>query len=50
VRLRNQFSELWPETFTWNYLLQDPKEFRVEITKLKPLPDAVEAQPLNCGH
>ena len=50
VRLRNQFAELWPETFAWNYLLQSPKEFRVEITKLKPLPDAIEAQPLNCGH
>jgi uncharacterized protein (DUF2249 family) len=50
VRLRNQFTELWPETFAWNYLLQSPGEFRVVITKLKPLPDAVEAQPLNCGH
>jgi uncharacterized protein (DUF2249 family) len=50
VRLRNPFTKLWPETFAWNYLLQAPKEFWIEITKLKPLPDAVEAQSLNCGH
>ena len=50
VRLHNQFSELWPGTFAWKYLMQGPEEFRIEITKLQPLPEAAIAEPLSCGH
>jgi uncharacterized protein (DUF2249 family) len=50
VRLQKQFAELWPGTFDWKYLLQSPNEFHIRITKLQPLPETVEAEPLNCGH
>ena len=50
VRLRNQISELWPGTLAWEYLAQNPDEYRIQITKLKSLPESVEASPLNCGH
>jgi len=50
VRLHQQFSGLWPETFAWKYLVQGPDEFRIQITKLKPLPETVEAELLSCGH
>lgn len=50
VRLKNQFSELWPDTFAWEYLAQSPEECRVQITKLKPLPEVAEVAPLSCGH
>jgi len=50
ARLHKQFTELWPETFAWKYLVQDPEEFRIQITKLKPLPETVAAEPLSCGH
>lgn len=50
VRLQKQFSELWPGTFAWKYLRQSPNEFHIEIAKLKPLLETVEAQPLSCGH
>lgn len=50
VRLRQQFSESWPETFEWKYLAQGPVEFRIQITKLKPLPDVAAPHPLACGH
>lgn len=50
VRLKNQFAELWPETFAWNYLVQNPEECQVQITKLKPLPDFTEVAAFSCGH
>jgi len=37
VRMRDQFSAQWPGTFTWEHLVQGPEEFRIKITKLKPL-------------
>ena len=50
ARLRNQFSELWPGTFAWKYLMQGPEEFRIEITKLQPLAETSLPEPLSCGH
>jgi uncharacterized protein (DUF2249 family) len=37
VRMQNQFAAQWPGTFTWEHLVQGPDEFRIKITKLKPL-------------
>ena len=37
VRMRDQFAEEWPGTFAWEHLAQGPEEFRIKITKLKPL-------------
>ena len=50
ARMRTQFAELWPGTFEWKYLVQGPDEFRIQITKLKPLPETVAAFPLACNH
>lgn len=50
LRLKKQFGELWPETFAWKYLVQGPGECHVQITKLKPLPEALEVEALSCGH
>jgi uncharacterized protein (DUF2249 family) len=49
VRLQKQFAGLWPGTFTWKYLASGPEEFRIEITKLKPLPATAAPEPLVCG-
>jgi uncharacterized protein (DUF2249 family) len=49
VRLKNQFSELWPDAFGWQYLVKNPNEYRIQITKLKPLPAAVVASPFDCA-
>jgi len=48
--LQKQFAELWPETFAWKYLVHGPEEFRIQITKLKPLPETMPPGPLSCGH
>lgn len=37
AKLRHQLAAQWPESFTWEYLTQEPENFRVKITKLKPL-------------
>jgi uncharacterized protein (DUF2249 family) len=37
ARLRDQFAAQWPGTFTWEKLPADPGEFRIKVTKLKPL-------------
>jgi uncharacterized protein (DUF2249 family) len=50
ARLYQQFTGLWPETFDWKYLVQGPEEFRIQITKLKPLPETATPEPLSCGH
>ena len=50
ARLREQFATLWPETFAWEYLVEGPDEFRIKITKLKPLPAPAEAvADCSCG-
>jgi uncharacterized protein (DUF2249 family) len=50
VRMHHQFSELWPGTFEWKYLVQGPDEFHIQIRKLKPLPTTTAPEPLTCGH
>ena len=52
VPLRYQFAAEFPETFTWEYLERGPEDFRVRLTKLKPLPPPVEpGQSYGCsGH
>jgi uncharacterized protein (DUF2249 family) len=39
--LRRQFDAEFPGTFTWEYLERGPEDFRIQLTKLKPLPAAV---------
>jgi|SRR5208337_1988745 len=51
VPLFYQFSAQWPGMFTWDHLVKGPDEFRVKITKLKPLGEAVEPVATGCaGH
>ena len=49
VPLRYQFAAQWPDTFTWEHLVNLPGEARVKITKLKA--PAAPAQPVAecCG-
>jgi uncharacterized protein (DUF2249 family) len=50
VPLRYQFAAQWPDTFTWEHLANGPKEFRVKITKLKPLEEPSESTAATaCG-
>ena len=49
VPLYYQFSALWPGTFEWRHLVKGPEEFRVKITKLKPLEQPAEPLPSCCG-
>jgi len=50
ARMQKQFAELWPGAFEWKYLVQGPDEFRIQITKLKPLPETAAPEPLVCSH
>jgi len=51
VPLRYQFAAQWPDTFTWEYLVNIPGEARVKITKLKALSAPVEPIATACaGH
>src|SRR4249919_629098 len=49
VPLYYQFSAQWPGAFTWEHLVKGPDEFRVQITKLRPLTETVESVPSCCG-
>jgi uncharacterized protein (DUF2249 family) len=49
VRLQQQFAAQWPGTFTWQYLAQGQDEFRVKITKLKPLGEPLTPVATSCG-
>jgi uncharacterized protein (DUF2249 family) len=40
VPLYYQFSAEWPNAFTWEHLVKGPDEYRVKITKVKPVPVA----------
>lgn len=42
IPLRYQFAAQWPDTFTWERLVNIPGEARVKITKLKALAAPVE--------
>src|SRR5262245_19087850 len=37
VPLYYQFSAEWPGAFTWEHLVKGPTEYRVKITKVKPV-------------
>jgi uncharacterized protein (DUF2249 family) len=41
-----QFSAEWPGTFTWDYVLKEPEEVRVRITKIK---NVTVDQPVGSG-
>ncbi len=49
VPLRYQFAAQWPDTFIWQHLVKGPEEFRVKITKLKPLGEPAEPVASACG-
>src|SRR3569832_2236948 len=48
VPLYYQFDAMFPEAFTWEYLLQGPEEFHVKITKLRAI-TAPATAPVPCG-
>lgn len=48
VPLRYQFAAQWPDTFSWEHLVKGPREFRVKITKLKPLREPDEPSYGEC--
>jgi len=48
VPLRYQFEHEFNGAFTWEYLEQGPEEFRVKITKLKPV-QSPDSMPGGCG-
>ena len=51
ARLRDQFAAQWPGTFTWEKLTAEPGEFRIKITKLKPLGESAVPAASSCnGH
>jgi uncharacterized protein (DUF2249 family) len=51
LRLRDQFAAQWPGTFTWESLPATPGEFRIKISKLKPLGEAAVPVATSCnGH
>lgn len=49
VPLYYQFSAQWPGAFSWEYQVQGPEEFRIKITKLRPLDDSSSKVPHCCG-
>ncbi len=49
VPLFYQFAAQWPGAFSWEHLVKGPDEYRVKITKLKPLGAPVDEVPHCCG-
>ena len=49
VPLYYQFAAQWPGAFTWEHLVKGPDEFRVKITKLKPMGSPTSEVPTTCG-
>ena len=49
VPLYYQFAAQWPGAFAWEHLVKGPDEFRVKITKLKPLTAPASEAPSCCG-
>lgn len=49
VPLRYQFAAQWPESFTWEHLVNIPGEARVKITKLKLLAKPSRPLATACG-
>jgi uncharacterized protein (DUF2249 family) len=52
IPLRYQFLAEFPEAFSWDYLDRGPEEFRVKITKTRPVADTsvVTGKAGSCGH
>jgi len=50
VPLHYQFSAQWPNSFTWEHLVNVPAEFRVKITKLKAAAPVGEVSECCGGH
>jgi len=51
IPLRYQFAAQWPDTFTWEHLVNIPGEARVKITKLKAIGVPVNPVASACdGH
>ena len=51
VPLHYQFAAQWPGAFSWEHVVKGPDEFRVKITKLKPLVAPTSEVPTCCdGH
>lgn len=48
ARLRDQFAAQWPGTFTWESLPAAPGEFRIKVTKLKPLGEPAKPIATEC--
>ena len=49
VPMRTQFAAQWPGAFAWEYLVQEPEEFRIKITKLKTLGEPAAPVAMTCG-
>ena len=49
VRMQDQFAAQWPGTFTWEHLVKGTDEFRIKITKLKPLGEPAVPVATACG-
>jgi uncharacterized protein (DUF2249 family) len=47
--MAQQFASLWPGTYSWEYLVNRPGEVRIQITKLRPLPELAQPAPTDCG-
>ena len=48
--LHRQFEAEFPGAFTWEYLERGPSDFRIKITKFRPLPaNVVSASPSTYG-
>ena len=50
VPLYYQFAALWPNAFTWEHLVKDPREVRVKITKLQAVAPPAEVAECTGGH
>jgi len=49
VPLRYQFAAQWPDSFTWEHLVNKPGEARVKITKLKAVVQPTQITTSSCG-
>ena len=49
VPLYKKFSAQWPGALTWEHLVKGPDEYRVKITKLKTLVEAVAETESACA-
>ncbi|HTY86211.1 MAG TPA: DUF2249 domain-containing protein [Candidatus Acidoferrum sp.] len=51
AHLREEMAAWWPGAFAWEYLVQQPDEVRVKLTKLKAVAaDAVAPGHHECSH